>query len=92
MKEAGIEGLYPLRFQRFEHNYLSMQAVIDGLGLGIGIAELPTLSHDLNKKRLQAPFQVQVTGSQYAALVAPDVDKSLSLTLSLEWLEQEALK
>ncbi|EUD03203.1 TPA: hypothetical protein ACS73Q_000352 [Providencia alcalifaciens] len=52
----------------------------------------PTLSHDLNKKRLQAPFQVQVTGSQYAALVAPDVDKSLSLTLFLEWLEQEALK
>ena len=48
MKEAGIEGLYPLRFQRFEHNYLSMQAVIDGLG--IGIAELPTLSYDLNKK------------------------------------------
>ncbi|WP_272516543.1 hypothetical protein [Providencia sp. PROV209] len=25
-------------------------------------------------------------------LVAPDVDKSLSLTLFLEWLEQEALK
>nr|WP_255425022.1 LysR substrate-binding domain-containing protein [Providencia sp. wls1943] len=24
MKEASIESLYPLRFQRFEHNYLSM--------------------------------------------------------------------
>ncbi|PIF07484.1 LysR substrate-binding domain-containing protein [Candidatus Pantoea floridensis] len=88
MKIAKIEALRPLRFQRFEHNYISLQAVIDGIGVGIG--GLPTLGHDVKEKRLLAPFPVEVKGSKYVALIAPDVDKSLALNLFLEWLEQEA--
>lgn len=88
MKKAGVEALRPLRFQRFEHNYISLQAVIDGIGVGIG--GLPTLTHDLKEKRLLAPFPVEVKGSKYVALIAPDVDKSSSFNLFLEWLEQEA--
>ncbi|HBM9256188.1 TPA: LysR substrate-binding domain-containing protein [Citrobacter freundii] len=88
MKRAGIESLRPLRSQRFEHNYISLQAVIDGLGVGIG--GLPTLGQDVNEKRLMTPLPVDVKGSKYVALIAPDVDKSSSLNLFLEWLEQEA--
>jgi len=88
MKIARIEALRPLRFQRFEHNYISLQAVIDGVGVGIG--GLPTLGHDVKEKRLLAPFPVEVKGSKYVALIAPDVDKSSAFNLFLEWLEQEA--
>nr|WP_271125027.1 LysR substrate-binding domain-containing protein [Dryocola boscaweniae] len=88
MKKAGIEALRPLRFQRFEHNYIGLQAVIDGVGVGMG--GLPTLAHDLKEKRLLAPLPVEVKGSKYVALIAPDVDKSSAFKLFLEWLEREA--
>ncbi len=88
MKRAGIEALRPLRFQRFEHNYVSLQAVIDGVGVGIG--GLPTLAHDLKEKRLLNPLPIAVKGSKYVALIAPDVDKSSAFNLFLEWLEREA--
>jgi len=90
MKAARIDALRPQRFQRFEHNYISLQAVIDGVGVGIG--GLPTLGHVVKEKRLLAPFPVSVKGSKYVALIAPDVDKSSALNLFLEWLEQEASK
>ena len=89
MKIARIEALRPLRFQRFEHNYISLQSIIDGVGVGIG--GLPTLEHDVKENRLLAPFPDVVIGSKYVALIAPDVDKSSSFNLFLEWLEQEAL-
>lgn len=88
LKRAGIEALRPRRFQRFEHNYISLQAVIDGVGVGIG--GLPTLGHDVKEKRLLTPFPVEVKGSKYVALIAPDVDKSAAFNLFLEWLEHEA--
>lgn len=85
---AGIPDLRPRRYQRFDHYHVSLQAIIDGLGVGIG--GLPTLAHEMAQGRLVAPFPLQATGSVYAAWVPPDVDKSRPLAQVLEWLEREA--
>ena len=50
MKQAGVGEVRPERFQRFEHNYISLQAIIDGVGVGIGGIQM--LGHDLQGNRL----------------------------------------
>ncbi|MGX9258149.1 LysR substrate-binding domain-containing protein, partial [Pantoea ananatis] len=77
-----------LRFQRFEHNYISLQAIIDGVGVGIGGREM--LGHDLQGNPLVTPLAIEAKGSHYVALIPPDVDKSSSLNRFIAWLEQEA--
>jgi DNA-binding transcriptional LysR family regulator len=88
LKAAAIAGLRPLRFQRFDHYHVSLQAIIDGLGVGIG--GLPTLTHDIEQGRIATPFPVVAAGGRYTALVPTDVDKSAPLRKFLAWLEQEA--
>ena len=88
LKAASIEPLRPVRFQRFDHYHVALQAIIDGLGVGIG--GLPTLEHDVRQGRLVAPFSEQVVGSRYFAMVPPDVDKSTPLLAFLSWIETQA--
>jgi len=88
LEAADMGELRPRRFQRFDHYHVGLQAIIDGLGVGIG--GLPTLAHDLERGRLIAPFPIEIKGSRYAAWVPPDVDKSQALNRFLNWLEQEA--
>ncbi|WP_413737567.1 LysR substrate-binding domain-containing protein [Sodalis sp. RH21] len=88
LEAAGIGELRPRRFQRFDHYHVSLQAIVDGLGVGIG--GLPTLAHDIKQGRLVAPFPIAVKGSSYAIWVPPDVDKSRPLGEFLQWLEGEA--
>lgn len=88
MKQAGVGEVRPERFQRFEHNYISLQAIIDGVGVGIGGIQM--LGHDLQGNRLITPLAVEAKGSRYVALIAPDVDKSSSLNRFVAWLEREA--
>lgn len=88
MKQAGVGEVRPERFQRFEHNYISLQAIIDGVGVGIGGIQM--LGHDLQGNRLVTPLAIQAKGSRYVALIAPDVDKSSSLNRFVAWLEREA--
>ncbi len=85
---AGLDGLAPRRRQRFDHYHVALQAIVDGIGVGIG--GLPTLAHDVARGRLVAPFPVVAPGSSYAVWVAPDVDKSQPLNVVLDWLEREA--
>lgn len=88
LEAAGIGDLRPQRFQRFDHSHVGLQAVIDGLGVGIG--GFPTLSRELQQGRLIAPFPVRAPGSVYAILIPHDVDKSYPLQTFLAWIEAEA--
>lgn len=88
---AGVdqERLRPTRFLRFDHFTVSLQAIIDGLGVGIGT--LPTLSRDIALKRLALPFpELRVAGPNYVSLVPLDADKSRHLRDFLAWLAAKA--
>ncbi|MBB3211890.1 DNA-binding transcriptional LysR family regulator [Herbaspirillum sp. Sphag1AN] len=88
LEAYSIPHIRPIRFQRFDHYHVTLQAVIDGLGLGIG--GIPTLSHDIKQRRLVEPFPVLTTGARYVVLVPPDIDKSAPLRNFLTWLEEES--
>lgn len=89
LREARCEGLRPVQELRFDHYFVTFQAVVDGMGLGIG--PLPTLSWDLQLGRIVAPFpKVQVVGSSYHALVPLDSDKPHHLQDFVKWLVETA--
>jgi LysR family glycine cleavage system transcriptional activator len=82
---AGAPDLRPMQNLRFDHFFVTLQAVIDGMGLGIGT--FPTLSTDVALGRLVTPFrQWQVRGSSYFVLVPLDSDKPKYLRDLLAWL------
>jgi DNA-binding transcriptional LysR family regulator len=83
---AGMPALRAHRSMRFDHFFVTLQAVIDGLGFGIG--PFPTLQTDLTAGRLQAPFpELLAPGSSYYALVPQDADKPAYLKAFLDWLQ-----
>jgi DNA-binding transcriptional LysR family regulator len=72
----------------FDHFFVTLQAVADGLGLGIG--PLPVLQADLATGRLLAPFpSILAPRTGYVALIPFDVDKTSSLTSFIDWLFAE---
>lgn len=82
-----LETLRPQQFHRFDHYHVSLQAVLDGLGLGIGCT--PTLERELAAGRLVEPFaDLHVPGATYVTLVPHDVDKSRPLRAFLDWLRE----
>ncbi len=87
---AGLPDLRPVQVLRFDHFFVSLQAVIDGLGYGVG--PLPTLDSDLRQRRISAPFpEIALRGGSYQALVPLDSDKPRHLRLFLQWLQEQAL-
>ncbi|AJF00022.1 LysR substrate-binding domain-containing protein [Pandoraea apista] len=89
LSAAGMPALRPLRFHRFDHYHVSLQAVVDGLGLGIGCT--PTLDRELAAGRLTMPFpEIQVEGATYVTLVPRDADKSRPLRDFLAWVHGTA--
>ncbi|MFJ2991442.1 LysR substrate-binding domain-containing protein [Pandoraea sp. NPDC087047] len=85
LSAAGVPALRPVRFHRFDHYHVSLQAVVDGLGLGIGCT--PTLDRELAGGRLVMPFpEIQVDGATYVTLVPRDADKSAPLREFLAWV------
>jgi len=71
---------------RFDHFFVTLQAVVDGMGLGIG--PFPTLDSDLESGRIVTPFPKLISrGSEYFALVPRDSDKPKFLRDFLEWLQ-----
>jgi len=87
LSAAGCADLRPMQILRFDHFFVTLQAVIDGMGLGIG--PFPTLSSDVALGRLATPFpQWQVRGSAYFVLVPLDSDKPRYLRDFLAWLHQ----
>lgn len=88
LHEASADTLRPERFQRFDHYHVCLQAMIDGLGVGIG--GYPMLDNEVKSGRLIAPFALSVPGSSYAMWLPRDAAKSSALKTLLSWLEQEA--
>jgi DNA-binding transcriptional LysR family regulator len=84
-------GLRPSAGQRrrvFDHFFVTRQAVVDGLGLGIG--PLPVLQSDLTTGTLLFPFAtITVPRKSYVALIPFYADKTSSLTSFIEWLIAE---
>jgi LysR family glycine cleavage system transcriptional activator len=72
----------------FDHFFVTLQAVLDGLGLGIG--PLPVLQTDVVAGRLLTPFPaIQVPRTGYVALGPFDVSKTSVLTSFIDWLVAE---
>ncbi|MCA0241775.1 MAG: LysR family transcriptional regulator [Proteobacteria bacterium] len=94
---AGCAALRPAQQLRFDHFFVTLQAVVDGMGVGIG--SFPTLSSDLAQQRLALPFpDVRVPGSSYYLMLPRDADKPRFLYDFVAWLvdagraaEQQAL-
>jgi LysR family glycine cleavage system transcriptional activator len=90
---AGQPLLRAGRMLRFDHFFVTLQAVVDGMGFGIG--PFPTLESDCTAGRIQTPFpESTVKGSTYHALIPLDADKPVHMREFVEWLrvsgEQEA--
>jgi DNA-binding transcriptional LysR family regulator len=82
---ADCANLRPAQTLRFDHFFVTLQAVVDGMGLGIG--PFPTLQSDLQLGRLATPFpRLRVKGSDYYAVVPRDSDKPKFLRDFLDWL------
>lgn len=74
------------RMLRFDHYFVTLQAVMDGLGFGIG--PFPTLAIECANGRLAQPFpSLCVPGSKYHAMVPLDADKPAHLRAFLDWLQ-----
>lgn len=86
LASAGCANLRPAQTLRFDHFFVTLQAVVDGMGLGIG--PFPTLDSDLETGRIVTPFPKLLSrGSEYYALVPRDSDKPKFLRDFLEWLQ-----
>jgi LysR family transcriptional regulator, glycine cleavage system transcriptional activator len=82
---VGHPALRASRTLRFDHFFVTLQAVVDGLGFGIG--PFPTLEADCASGRLQKPFpDLTSRGATYHALVPLDADKPVHMRDFVDWL------
>jgi len=90
LERAGLSPRPDQRRRVFDHLFVTLQAVTDGLGLGIG--PLPILEHDIAAGRLLAPFpEITVPRTGYVVLTPLDADKTSSLKTFIDWLVAEGL-
>jgi LysR family glycine cleavage system transcriptional activator len=83
--------LRPSRTLRFDHYFVTLQAVVDGLGFGIG--PFPTLEAECAAGRLQKPFPaLRSLGSTFYALVPLDADKPAHMRAFVDWLQSVSVK
>ena len=88
LERAGLPHRPEQRRRMFDHFFVTLQAVADGLGLGIG--PLPVLAGDLAAGRLLAPFpDIRVPRTGYVALVPFDSGRTPPLAAFLDWLVAE---
>ena len=86
---AGHAGMRAGRLLRFDHHFVTLQAVADGLGFGIG--PFPTLAGDLAAGRFATPFPALVApGATCHALVPIDGAKPARLSAFIDWLKEPA--
>jgi len=79
LERAGLPHRADQRRRVFDHFFVTLQAVVEGLGIGIGA--LPVLQTDVVAERLLTPFPaIQVLRTGYVALVLYDVSKTSVLT------------
>jgi DNA-binding transcriptional LysR family regulator len=88
LDRAGLSHLAGQRRRVFDHFFVTLQATLDGLGLGVG--PLPVLSTDVAAGRIVLPFpEILVPRTGYVVLIPFDADKSASLTAFIDWLVAE---
>ncbi len=88
LERAGLPHWPEQRRRVFDHFFVTLQAVVDGFGVGIG--PLPVLQTDVAAGRLLTPFPaIQVPRTGYVALVPFDASKTSVLTSFLDWLVEE---
>lgn len=88
LEKAGLAHMAGQRRRIFDHFHVTLQAIVDGLGIGIG--PLPLLDADLRAGRLITPLpDITVPRSGYVALVPFDADKSAPLKGFVDWLIEE---
>lgn len=72
---------------RFDHFFVTLQAIVDGMGIGMGT--FPTLAGDRLSGRICTPFPNQrVPGSTYFSIVPLDSDKPVHLREFQAWLAE----
>lgn len=85
---AGMRETRDLRFQRFDHFYVTYAALIDGLGVGIG--PMPTLDTDVRAGRLVTPFpDIRSASQRYVSLTPAGVPKTVPHRDFEAWLEHQ---
>jgi LysR family transcriptional regulator, glycine cleavage system transcriptional activator len=88
LQSAGLSHMAGQRRQLFDHFYVTLHAIVDGLGIGIG--PFPLLETDLAAGRIIAPLSdIKVVRTGYVALVPFDADKSATLKNFVDWLVAE---
>lgn len=88
---AGLSHLAALPRQMLDHFFVTRQAVVDGLGLGIG--PLPMLDIDIASGRLMTPLPgIRVPRTGYVAIVPRRADPGNVLGGFVDWLAGEAYK
>ncbi|TMS59778.1 LysR family transcriptional regulator [Imbroritus primus] len=89
LQAAGHATFRPSRSLRFDHYFVTLQAVVDNLGVAIG--RFPTLASDHASGRIAVPFDdIRVAGAPYYAMIPRDADKPGYLRAFLDWLVEAA--
>ncbi|HTC52731.1 MAG TPA: LysR substrate-binding domain-containing protein [Steroidobacteraceae bacterium] len=82
---AGLSHLVGHRRQVFDHFFVTFQAIVDSIGIGIG--PLPLLSAEVAAGRIITPLpNITVPRTGYVALVPCDADKTFPLRTFIDWL------
>jgi DNA-binding transcriptional LysR family regulator len=82
---AGLSHLVGHRRQVFDHFFVTYQAIVDGIGIGVG--PLPMLAADIAAGRIITPLpEITVRRMGYVALVPFDADKTSPLRIFIDWL------
>lgn len=90
LAKAGIPALRPAAVLTFDHFYLTLQAAIEGLGIGMGPTAL--VSGDLAAGRLVAPFTgPRLPSRSYCTYVRDEKAADDSVALFRSWLEREGM-
>ena len=88
LSAAGLSRGRAAQRQVFDHFFVTVQAVEDGLGLGVG--PFPVLEGTVEAGRLAVPFpSIRVARPGYVGLIPSDTDKTPSLTALVDWLVAE---
>ncbi len=88
LERAGVPHRSHQRRRVFDHFFVTLQAVVDGLGIAVG--PLPVLGADVEAGRLLTPFPtITVPRTGYLALVARDAAKTAFLAGFVDWLVVE---
>lgn len=90
LSAAGLDSLVTRPRQLFDHFYVTRQAVVDGLGIGIG--PLPMLAIDVLAGRLVTPLPgIRVRRAGYVAMVPDRTTAGSAQDHFVRWLASQPL-